>query len=320
MQDSERLQSNVTHTHTHKEPTRVDICANSKSLKLQSAMEYLMTYGWAILIIAIVLVALFSLNLFNPYTFAPRASPGSCQIMRPNGPGSNLFVSAVGPACTINEIPQYVAQLSPSSSAPITIPRLSIPPGNINAITYTAWIKTSSPSWQAVVDLGRSAGVEINRYGDQLFMHECMTPGDVGMIVNSNINLHDGMWHFVALSYSQSANSIIGEIDGYNAIIAPTVQPPIVGTSGTIGWDMCDNAEGFVGQISNVQIYNTSLSASELTALYNEGIGGAPTNLQNLIGWWPLNGNSKDYSGNNNNGVPTNVIYTSSWTSGYTTP
>ncbi len=33
--------------------------------KAQSAMEYLMTYGWAILIIAVVLGALFSLGVFN---------------------------------------------------------------------------------------------------------------------------------------------------------------------------------------------------------------------------------------------------------------
>ena len=37
---------------------------NRKS-RAQSAMEYLMTYGWAILIIAVVLAALFSLNVFN---------------------------------------------------------------------------------------------------------------------------------------------------------------------------------------------------------------------------------------------------------------
>ena len=35
------------------------------ALKLQSAMEYLMTYGWAILIIAVVLGALFSLGVFG---------------------------------------------------------------------------------------------------------------------------------------------------------------------------------------------------------------------------------------------------------------
>ncbi len=37
--------------------------------KAQSAMEYLMTYGWAILIIAIVLGALFSLGVFSGSSF-----------------------------------------------------------------------------------------------------------------------------------------------------------------------------------------------------------------------------------------------------------
>ncbi len=36
-----------------------------RKTKAQSAMEYLMTYGWAILIIAVVLGALFSLGVFN---------------------------------------------------------------------------------------------------------------------------------------------------------------------------------------------------------------------------------------------------------------
>jgi hypothetical protein len=34
--------------------------------KAQSALEYLMTYGWAILIIVIVGAALFALGVFNP--------------------------------------------------------------------------------------------------------------------------------------------------------------------------------------------------------------------------------------------------------------
>ncbi len=37
--------------------------------KLQSAMEYLMTYGWAILILAIVLAALYGLGVFNASKF-----------------------------------------------------------------------------------------------------------------------------------------------------------------------------------------------------------------------------------------------------------
>jgi len=41
----------------------------SKKVKAQSAMEYLMTYGWAILIIAVVLGVFFSIGVFNPSAF-----------------------------------------------------------------------------------------------------------------------------------------------------------------------------------------------------------------------------------------------------------
>jgi len=41
---------------------------NGLHFRAQSAMEYLMTYGWAILIIAVVLGALFSLGLFSGST------------------------------------------------------------------------------------------------------------------------------------------------------------------------------------------------------------------------------------------------------------
>ncbi len=53
-----------------------------KNLKLQSAMEYLMTYGWAILIIAVVMVALFSLGILggNPLGTACLSLSGyTCQ-------------------------------------------------------------------------------------------------------------------------------------------------------------------------------------------------------------------------------------------------
>jgi len=74
------------------------------------------------------------------------------------------------------------------------------------------------------------------------------------------------------------------------------------------------------GSIANVQIYNTSLSANEIQALYLEGIGGAPIRLQNLVGWWPLNGDANDYSGNGNNGQISNVNFVSNWYNGYTPP
>ena len=36
-----------------------------RTVRSQGAMEYLMTYGWAVVIIGVVLAALFSLGVFN---------------------------------------------------------------------------------------------------------------------------------------------------------------------------------------------------------------------------------------------------------------
>ncbi|MEM3482798.1 MAG: LamG domain-containing protein, partial [Candidatus Micrarchaeaceae archaeon] len=69
------------------------------------------------------------------------------------------------------------------------------------------------------------------------------------------------------------------------------------------GWQSGFPTRYFSGSMSNYQIYNTALSAGQIQQLYQEGIGGAPLANAGLVGWWPLNGNANDYSGNGNNGV-----------------
>ncbi len=277
-----------------------------------------MTYGWAILIIAIVLVALFSLNLFNPYTFAPKASPGSCQIIRPNGPGSNIFVSAVG-LCN-NEIPQYVARFNGQTSYVNLSSNPSILGGTF---TVSFWIRMSvfpnQSDLQISVDPVSVAGdgcngsfnIVINQSGN-IQANQC------SIVVNyvSPKPLAIGSYAFVTVTHTQG-NPVTLYINGV-----------LVGESGvgvsyanTGPYWIGDGPHGHVnGIFSNVQIYNTSLSPGAVNTLYNEGIGGAPVDIQNLAGWWPLNGNAKDYSGNGNNGVPTNVFFTSNWENGYSTP
>ena len=42
---------------------------------------------------------------------------------------------------------------------------------------------------------------------------------------------------------------------------------------------------GFEWYIANVQLYNTSSSTNAVVARYDEGIGGVPADIQNLVGW-----------------------------------
>ncbi len=89
-----------------------------RELRSQSAMECLVTYGWAILIISVVLAALSRLGAFSG-VMSPRARPGSCQVIRPYGPGSTACIN-LGGVCS-GQLPQYAAQFDGVSSA-ITVP------------------------------------------------------------------------------------------------------------------------------------------------------------------------------------------------------
>ncbi|MEM3860789.1 MAG: LamG-like jellyroll fold domain-containing protein, partial [Candidatus Micrarchaeaceae archaeon] len=93
--------------------------------------------------------------------------------------------------------------------------------------------------------------------------------------------------------------------------ITTFTSPPTIRISGShlaSGGPGCNPVSG---DLANVQIYNTSLSASEIQALYQEGIGGTPIANAGLVGWWPLDGNANDYSGfGNNGGINGPIIFT----------
>ena len=282
--------------------------------KAQSAMEYLMTYGWAILIIAVVLGALFQLGVFNPMTFAPKAPPGSCQVFRPNGPGTTSFINLEG-ICS-GELPQYVAQFSGSSvQSGITVTTPAQLPIGSSPRTITAWVYPyggNPTGMQVVVDYGIANTADM-----------------MGLLIRPAINVYfwgwddwespltvtNNTWNFIAVTYI-GGTSVAAYSNGQYAtgsISSALTTPPTNLRIGYFG--------GFYqGLLANVQIYNTSLSANDLQALYLEGIGGAPIDLQNLVGWWPLNGNANDYSGNGNNGQASNVNFVGNWYNGYTPP
>ncbi len=315
-------------------------------MRSQSAMEYLMTYGWSILIVAVVLGALAYLGVFNPLYFAPKANPGSCQVFRPNGAGTSYDINLLG-VCD-NEIPRYVANFnsvttySPGcstygASSSSCIISNSVLFGSDIPFTVTAWVNveyfTSGISWTVpflgfanyqgfgFIDTAPSQDVA-------LVIHRCSSAdtcsnggcGTGSAVINDGITASTqsimGKWTFVAYSVNQP--NYYFQVNDQSANVT---NPNGYGNSAMtmIGgqFQSCDG-NPFEGQIANVQIYNASLDSKSISAIYQEGIGGAPIDLQNLVGWWPLNGNANDYSGNGNGGLATNVLYTDSWITGYT--
>jgi len=310
-------------------------------------MEYLMTYGWALLIIAVVLVALFQLGVFGSATSGPRAVAGACQVIKTVA-GSSLQGECQG------ELPQFVAYFPGSNllnTNNIVTGAVSGISGSNPPFTVTGWVElpainvNPSTDWMepfvGFSNIYQDAGIfNATSTGSAspltMVWHRCSsadtcsTNGFCGLQSSVNNQITQsfggffGKWQFFAYSFdypnyyfqldSQSSTAVNN--GNGNDINFNTGDLFYIG-----GYGSACGESSMRGYLSNIQLYNISLSSNEIQALYLEGIGGAPIRPQNLVGWWPLNGNTNDYSGNNNQGIVRGeVTYTSQWTSGYTQP
>ena len=293
---------------------------DKENVKGQNAMEMLATHGWALIIIMIVLFALFYFGVFGGKNVTPRAPPGECSVYRADGAGSVTSINLVG-VCD-GELPQFVSRFNYGStfeefgtsnmSVPIVKFMPKITNGNGKKVTISGWIFTGPPgpvqtafaygNFSASVPPFNGIYLDINQSplcGDGMF--EALYASYV-CIYNGKIPLDT--WIFVALEYNGSQGIAYAVVKGTNVV---TANGPIGAfTIPASPQSVVLVATPWNGLITNVQLYNTSLSENEVVQLYDEGLGGAPIQLQYLTGWWPLNGNLNDYSGNGNNGYAYN--------------
>ncbi|MGC8710106.1 MAG: hypothetical protein ACP5RF_00615 [Candidatus Micrarchaeia archaeon] len=105
---------------------------NKRSSKAQSAMEYLMTYGWAILIIAVILGAFFSIGVFNPSLFVSStcvlssglectnyllSANGMLTVSIENSMQDPINITGIG--CSENKTTTGMTALSPQAYIPL---------------------------------------------------------------------------------------------------------------------------------------------------------------------------------------------------------
>ncbi|MDE1850062.1 MAG: LamG domain-containing protein [Candidatus Micrarchaeota archaeon] len=284
-----------------------------KAVKSQSAMEYLMTYGWAILAIAIVMVSLYSLGIFNLGSLQPTATPGSCQVLRTGGQTS------LAGQCS-NLLPKYVVTVARANSQYIKATTTTGLPLGAKPFTMSVWVKTPTSGANMVIAQFGTA----TTYGSAHIWDDNGNHVNVGFYGDNYISsstVNDGKWHNIVFVYNGSTTSVIGYVDNVQFTGTVSAAGNIQSGNVLIGYDDSGLNDYWNGQIANLQIYNISFDATQVKALYTEGIGGSPINPQNIVGWWPLNGNDNDYSGNDNQGVANGaIVWTASWQAGYTAP
>ncbi|MCL5239012.1 MAG: LamG domain-containing protein [Candidatus Marsarchaeota archaeon] len=214
--------------------------------------------------------------------------------------------------------PNYVANFD-GQSAYVAPPAISAfqPTGTV---TYSGWVKPEYVStrssvasrcqriiqngadggggWEAEFDCGVSASPQAS----------CSVHTSSGWSSPANSSaLQLGSWYMVSCTYDSTTGKLYMYVNGQltnasavsgGAITYGSTAVPYIGTD-----DSFTNGQFFNGSIANVQVYNTALSSNQLLQLYQQGFSGEPEASSGLMGWWPLDGNGVDYSGNGRNGT-----------------
>lgn len=123
-------------------------------------------------------------------------------------------------------------------------------------------------------------------------------------------------WSFACFTYDYPGQQAYYYFNGvqYPASITSSNGPATAGSGSLIlgAGENSTNPTGNPPAFSNVsvadmQMYNIILSAGQIKTLYEQGITANPIQSDGLIGWWPLGGDTNDYSGNGHVGFPFNI-------------
>ncbi|MGC8652278.1 MAG: PQQ-binding-like beta-propeller repeat protein [Candidatus Micrarchaeia archaeon] len=145
--------------------------------------------------------------------------------------------------------------------------------------------------------------------GTGLVLHRCSSADTEGYVKGMTpSSVFNNQWHFVAVSVAYP--HYFWQFDG-NGTNDTNTNNFNSNSRISIGaqYMQCDGNQ-FNGQIADVQLYNMSLTPKQIAAIRQEGIYGTPISYANLSGWWPMIGNSNDYSGRYGVSVQNNVNYT----------
>ena len=183
-------------------------------------------------------------------------------------------------------------------------------------LTITAWVKPEVGSNNAFfIDKSDPSSTNSRNYSFYIratssYLRFSSAPGNSAAVhIDSTTALTDGEWYHVAISIDGSAtNGAKLYVNGVKEAEATrsSGSNPIVGTTSDLLFGKrSDGSLNYKGRMSSVGIWNRALSASEIESIkwkgkYSELSG---TELTNLRGWWDLQGDVDDKSGNSNNGT-----------------
>ena len=257
------------------------------------------------------------------YTEPGQPLPGPYQSL---GSITGTSTSTVLPAFVASFAAPYNISATPSNDNSYMYYTLPTSTGLANVVnftfTITGWVKMpkengpgNTGQWMADAlfyfgpsGIGRYAAFIFTPPPLQEVIHTCYND------IHSNsfsVNVFNNSWYFFAASINSTyglfqlgqTQSVVSDYSNYRASNGYVV----------VGASFYCSDFGLIGDLADLQLYNSSLSSQELMSIYKEGITGGPITSNGLVAFWPLNGTLKDYSGHGFDLVDNGAFFTSNY-------
>ena len=169
-----------------------------------------------------------------------------------------------------------------------------------DAFSISAWYKTSNSGTQMIVtkwsNVSPTNGFGLFLQGSsqmRFFMGSFVGNAYLNVTSNTTSSFTDGNWHHVVLTYDGSRASsgikiyvdtsliTLNTLRDVTPVGVNNIQEFMIGVRG----EASNNAFPFDGNIDEVSYFNSELSASDVTSIYNSGV---PNDISSLspLSWW----------------------------------
>jgi len=235
---------------------------------------------------------------------------------------SHTLTAIATPTFSAGKFGQGVDYASASSQAHSIVDHADLKP--TGAFSIGAWFKIASTTGQHEIFSSYYqapvAGITFGINCDNLNSHklELLTGKNTGAVINtdfkvvsSTTSVDDNIWHFGVATWNGSILSIY--VDSRCESSISWANAPVYNASSAVRIG-CRNNSGnalfWNGSIDDVFLLNgTALSPDQIKELYEGRILGEGYPQSGLVAGYHLNGNSTDFSGNNNHGTDTAITY-----------
>ena len=131
-------------------------------------------------------------------------------------------------------------------------------------------------------------------------MHFYIGSGSSAILAGGDTTLSTGQWYHFCATWDGATtklyiNGVQESTTGSASSINTTTVDLLIGAYNNSAGTGVETAKTWNGQMSNVSIWNSALTSTQVTEIYNEGV---PQNLNNhsaylnLVSWWQLGSNS----------------------------